>query len=59
MILETSNKVVMYELYECNNCIMYECIHIILYEVMFFDMWKYLDSESVFNNLFIEIKHVS
>ena len=38
---------------------MYECIHIILYEVMFFDMWKYLDSESVFNNLFIEIKHIS
>ena len=28
-----------------------------MYEVMFFDMWKYLCSESVLNTLYIEIKH--
>ena len=28
-----------------------------VYEVMFFDTWKYVYSESVFNTLYIEIKH--
>ena len=28
-----------------------------VYEVMFFDMQKYVYSESVFNTLYIEIKH--
>ena len=30
-----------------------------MYEVMFFDMWKYVYSESIFNTLYIEIKHKS
>ena len=28
-----------------------------LYEVTFFDIWKYVYSESVFDTLYIEIKH--
>ena len=30
-----------------------------MYEIMFFDMLKYVSSESVFNTLYIEINHKS